>query len=178
MQNLPSRKILTLLCPILASLCLAAGSLRSGAPMVTIALGVGFVALLAWLAARRWPSAWTAGLALVISLAAGVFGVTTGGTAWLSPWLITGVTAGLASWDLILLDASLTGSPPSAKTTRLEAAHYRSLALALGAGLLLNLGGRLVTLRMPMIVMLLLVGIAYYCLNRLLKALGREFHQR
>lgn len=170
MQTIPLRKILTLLCPTLSSLCLVIGYQRSGA---AIAAGVGLLTLLAWMAVRRWPSNWTAGLALAVLVAACVFGVSTG---WPAPWLITSATLGLASWDLILLDLALVGSPPSPQVERLENAHYRSLTMALGAGLLLSLGGRLVHFHIPFIFMLLLVVLAYFSLERLLRALRHEFH--
>lgn len=169
------RKILTLLCPILSSLCLVIGYQRSG---IAAAAGVGLFTLLVWLAVRRWPAAWAVGLALALSTGASVFGVTTDGPA---PWLMISAAFGLASWDLILLDVSLAGNcaPVSGakQAERLETAHYQSLALALGAGLLLSLVGRLIHFHIPFIFMLLLVALAYFSLDRLIRALNREFHR-
>lgn len=170
MQAVPLRKILTLLCPAFSSLCLVLGYQRSG----TVAAVVGLLALLAWLAIRRWPANWTAGLALILSTMVCAFGVTTGG---LAPWLIASAALSLSSWDLILLDIVLAVSPPSPQTERLEKAHYQSLGLALGAGLLLGLGGRLIHFRIPFIFMLLLMVLAYFSLDRLLRALGHDFHR-
>jgi DMSO/TMAO reductase YedYZ heme-binding membrane subunit len=110
---------------------------------------------------------------LVVSVTVCVFGVATGG---LAPWLITSAALSLASWDLILLDIALAGSPSAPQTERLEKAHYRSLGLALGAGLLLGLGGRLIHFHIPFIFMLVLIVLAYFSLDRLLRALGHPFH--
>jgi hypothetical protein len=165
MQPARLRKILSLLCPALSSLFLAIGYPLSGG---WAAAGVGLTTFVVWLAVRRWSSTWTASLGLVVSTAAAAIGVTTGG---LSAWLLISAALSLASWDLILLDASLANNSPPILTGRLDEIHYRYLALALGSGLLVGLAGRMVHFHIPFILMLLLVGLIYFSLDRLVRVL-------
>ncbi len=165
MQITGLRKILCLLCPALTSFCLMIGYLQLG---VGMAAGAGLAVLLVWLVVHRQPVPWKAGLGLAVSTAAAVIGVTSGASP---AWMIVSATLGLATWDLFLLDGSLANSSPSIPIERLEKAHYSSLGLALGSGLLTGLVGRMIHFRLPFLFMLVLVALAYLALDRLLRAL-------
>jgi len=158
------RKILSLLCPALSSLCLGFGYLQSGA----WAAAVGILAFLIWMVARRWKALWTANMGLSVATTAAAYGLTIGaGLIWMLP----AATLGLASWDLMLLDARLANNPPGIQTGLLEKAHFSSLSLALGLGLLVVILGQMIRLQIPFIFMLVLVVLVYISLDRLLRSL-------
>lgn len=135
---------------------------------VAIASGIGLVTLLIWLAVQHWPTDWAAGLALAAATAVSVIGVTSGGSY---PWMVLAATFCLATWDVALLNASLANYSSALQVARLEKVYYPSLGLALGSGLLAALAGRIIQFRLPFVVMLLLVVLAYLLLERLLRAL-------
>jgi len=130
-----------------------------------IALAAVLLTLLLWLLARKRSSAGQLSVALVVSVglaAAGLF-------AGVSPLLVSlSATLALASWDLVLLDHTLTSSSnSSAKTiTLFENGHYQSLALALGLGLLIAVTGRTIHFQIPLGGMILLVILALFSLDR------------
>lgn len=165
MQTTRWRKNLTLLCPALSSLCLAGGFLPSWAA------AAGALTLLIWAAAHRKKTLWTANLGLAAATAAAAYGLATGaGLAWMLP----AAALGLASWDLLLLDARLEQNPPGVPTAALERAHFAALVLALGLGLLAAALGQLIRFQIPFFFMLILVALAYVSLDRLLRALGES----
>ena len=164
MQTARLRKMLPLLCPVLSSLCLGFGYRPSGA----WAAAVGILTFLAWMAARRWKALWTANLALSLATAAAAYGLMMGaGLIWMLP----AAALGLASWDLLLLEARLASNPPGIPTGALEEAHFASLGLALGLGLLVVILGQMVRFQIPFIFMLVLVVLAYVSLDRLMRSL-------
>jgi hypothetical protein len=166
-QTARLRTTLSLLCPALSSLCLGFGYL----PFGSWAAAVAIPTFLVWMAARRWKALWTANLGLTAATTAAVYGLTIGaGLIWMLP----AVTLGLASWDLTLLDARLANNPPGVPTGPLEKTHYASLGLALGIGLLVVIIGQLIRFQLPFIFMLLLVALAYYSLDRLLRSLTKQ----
>lgn len=163
MHSTRLRKILTLFCPVLSSLCLGSGYLPFGAWAA-----VGLLTFLAWAAAYRWKALWTANLGLALTTAAAAVGLTTGaGLIWMLP----AVALGLASWDLLLLDARLVNAPPGAQTGALQNAHFASLGQAVGIGLLAAALGQIFRFQIPFIFMLALVALVYFSLERLLRLL-------
>ena len=120
--------------------------------------------------AARPPAAWTRPafqesacfLAIFCVAAAGIL---TGADAF--P-MILGGAAGLAAWDL------LSGNRPLAGATarRCERKRELLLALALTASLLLAAAGKLLPLRIPFVVIVLLVLLDAYSLDRLLRSDG------
>ena len=121
---------LTLVCAGLATCALAAGY-----TLQALWAGVGMVVVvgLLWLAGdwRGWD--WAAELCL-----AGWVGLAAFGAWWgtISGWMLIGLVAALAAWDLRHFDIRLRNGgalPPPAELTR---AHLRQLALVAAAGLL------------------------------------------
>ena len=163
---MPSRKILSLACALACVLCLAAGYAQAGQWLAL--LGV-LPALLAWLAGFKWPQRWLplAGLLLSICLAAA--GLFTGAASVL---MILSAAFALAAWDMILWNLSLDASALTDTPALLARSHYISLALAIGAGLLAALGGRLLRLQLPFGVLIFLVLLALLSLERLWHTLG------
>lgn len=165
MQITGLRKALCLLCIAFSSLGLVIGYLPLG---VGVAAGAGLVTMLVWLVVRRKPVPWRVGMGLVISTVAAVIGVITSASP---AWMILSATFGLAAWDLLLLDGYQTNSSSPTQVECLEKAHYPCLGLALGSGLLVSLMGRMIHFRLPFLFMLVLVVLAYFALDRLLRTL-------
>jgi len=159
---MPPRRLLLLACLLAALACLAGGYGMAGywpagiAALLPLA-GLGF-------AARR-PAGWlpAACLAALVCLAAG--GLLTRAPALL---MIGGATAALAAWSLANLDRALAGVPPSESEARLERVHLLTLALALGLGLLLAAAGALLPLPIPFALLIALVLLDLYSLDRVL----------
>jgi hypothetical protein len=125
-------RLLTLLCVGLATLALALGyasqTLWEGAGLA-VAIG------LLWLAGdwRSWD--WTADVCLAAWVGLAAFGSWQGLPAG---WMLIGVVAALAAWDLAHFAMRLSGAgalPPPAELTR---AHLRQLAIVAAAGLLIG----------------------------------------
>jgi hypothetical protein len=161
------RKILSLVCPIASAVCLAVAYAQVGR---WIALAIVLLTFLAWLLARKRPSIGLSSTALVISVGLAAAGLFAGASPFL---MMLSATFALASWDLVLLDHTLTDdSNSSAKTIALfENRHYQSLALALGLGLLVAVTGQLIHLQIPLGGMILLVILALFGLDRVWRAL-------
>ena len=159
---MPPRRLLLLACLLAALACLAGGYGMAGywpagiAALLPLA-GLGF-------AARR-PAGWlpAACLASLVCLAAG--GLLARAPALL---MIGGATAALAAWSLANLDRTLAGVPPSESAARLERVHLLTLALALGLGLLLAAAGALLPLPIPFALLIALVLLDLYSLDRVL----------
>jgi hypothetical protein len=164
---MPLRRILSFVCPVTCVACLAVGyaSNRQG-----IALVIALLILPVWLLARKRPSSMPPSVALVISVSIATVGLFAGVSSFL---MILSATLALASWDLVLLDQTLTGSSvSSAKAiTLFENRRYQSLALALGPGLLIAVTGQMIHLQIPFIGLVLLVILALFSLDRVWRAL-------
>ena len=72
----------------------------------------------------------------------------------------------LAVWDLLLLDAAPGINSPGERTRQYEIRHIQSLVLALGGGFLVAFLGRLLSLHTPFALLILLVGLAVFSLDR------------
>ena len=124
------RRTISLACPIMCTICLAAGHAAHGWGIVVMA---GASTGLAWWLANKWPATALPSAALVISIACGAAGLLTSAPALL---MILGATFALASWDLVLFNRIQADNPISSTPTiaLFQNRHYRSLALALGFG--------------------------------------------
>jgi hypothetical protein len=87
--------------------------------------------------------------------------------------MILSATFALASWDLVLFDHILADNPISSTQTIVlfQNRHYRSLALALGLGLLIVLVGRTIQLQISFVIIGLLVLLALFSIDRIWRAL-------
>jgi len=162
------KKSLFLVCCALASLCLFAGFLSLGNwPGALCALASG----LAWLLARKYKVSGAALACLLACSGLAVAGVLSGAPPVL---MICAVGLALAAWDMLALDAALAGISSTEQTRLYEKDHLSALALALGAGLLLALLGRLLSLRMPFVLLLFLAALAVFGLERVWNILKKR----
>ena len=166
------QRIIRLACPLICTLCLMAGYAAHGWGIITLAglsTGLAWWAAQKW-AAQKWPATPLPLTALVISIAWGAAGLLTGAAALL---MILSTTFALASWDLVLFDHSLADNPISSTATRtlFQNRHYRSLAFALGLGLLIVLVGRTIQVQISFVIIGLLVLFALFSIDRIWRAL-------
>lgn len=161
------QRLIRLACPLMCTLCLAAGYATHGWGLV--ALTGASIGLAWWLAIYR-PATPLPLAAFVISMAWSAAGLLAGAPA---PLMILSATLALASWDLVLFDHSLSDKPISSAATRalFLNRHYRSLALALGVGLLIVFVGRTIQVQVPFIIIVVLVLLALFSIDRLWRAL-------
>jgi hypothetical protein len=165
---MPLRRILSLACPMICAACLVAGYAANGG---WIAVAAGVSTGLIWLLSYKRPASLPPSVALVISVVWGAVGLLVDAAPFL---MILGTTLALASWDLMLLDHTLTScANSSAQTIRLfENRHYQSLALALGPGLLIVIAGRMIQFEIPLGGMIVLVILAMFSLDRIWRTLN------
>jgi len=161
------RRMISLACPIMCTICLAAGHAVNGWGIVVMA---GASTGLAWWLANKRPATLPPAAALVISIAWDAAGLLAKAPALL---MILSATFALASWDLVQFDHSLADNPLSSASTfaHFQNRHYRSLALALGLGLLIVLIGRTIQVQISFVIMGLLVLLALFSLDRIWRAL-------
>ena len=166
------RRTISLACPIVCTLCLVAGYAANG---WGIAMLAGVSTGLAWWLAHQWaahkrPATPLPLVAFVISIAWSAAGLLTNASALL---MILSATFALASWDLVLFDHLLADNPISSTPTLalFQNTHYRSLALALGLGLLIVLVGRTIQVQVSFVIIGLLVFLALFSIDRLWRAL-------
>ena len=161
------RRILSLVCPMVCAACLMAGYALNSR---WISIAAGASTGLVWLLANKRPATLPPSVALVISFVWVAAGLMAGASSFL---MILGTTFALASWDLALFDHALADSPiSSAQTIALfQNRHYRSLALALGLGLLVVVVGRLFRFQIPFGWMVVLVILALFSLERIWRTL-------
>src|SRR5512139_2420107 len=161
------RRTISLVFPIMGTVCLAAGYATNGWGIAVIA---GASTGLAWWLAHKWPATALPSAALVISIAWGAAGLLASVPALL---MILSTTFALASWDLVLFNHILADNPISSSPTiaLFQNRHYRSLALALGFGLLIVLAGRTIQAQISFVIMGLLVLLALFSMDRIWRAL-------
>ena len=161
------RRTLSLACPIMCTLCLAAGYAANG---WGIGLLAGASTGLAWWLAHKRPATSLPLAAFVISIAWGAAGLLASAPSLL---MILSATFALASWDLVLFDHALADNPISSTATiaLFQNRHYRSLALALGLGLLIILIGRTIQVQISFVIMGLFVLLALFSIDRIWRAL-------
>jgi hypothetical protein len=161
------RKPLFTISLIILILCLAAGYGIAGkwlGALLAILIGP------AWLLSRKNTEPWLPFLCLLASVGLAVAGRLSGAPYVL---MIFCSALSLAVWDLMCLDTALGGSALGAQTRRYENKHFQSLALALGFGLIVALLGHLITLRLPLIVLMLLIAFTLFGLDRVWGSIKR-----
>jgi hypothetical protein len=90
--------------------------------------------------------------------------------------MLLGTTMALAVWDLLMLDVAIGRGTSVEQTRRYENSHLRSLALALGVGLVAILFGRLLSIQIPFAVLILSITILLFSLDRVwfqIKKIGK-----
>jgi hypothetical protein len=155
------RKTLFVVSLVASAFCLAAGFGLVGR---WIGVGLAILVGLAWLLARKYPATWLPFICLLASVCLAVAGQLSGSSPVLMLW---GVGAALAAWDLLLLNVSLDHAAFREQTSRHENRHLQALALALGCGLGVASFGRLLHIQLPFLVLLLLVVLAIFGLDRI-----------
>lgn len=159
---------LTLLCASLATFALAAGY-----AIQALWAGVGVLLLigLLWLAGDRRSWDW-----VVEPCLAGWVGLAAFGAWWgtISGWMLLGLVAGLAAWDLRHFDMRLRDGGAIPPPNNLTRAHLRRLALVAGSGLLFGAIALGVHFELTFGWALLAGTLAVIGLSRLLRAGGSE----
>jgi hypothetical protein len=163
---MPLRKIVCLVCVASGGIFLGLGY---AAVNPWMALGVALTVFSFWgFALWRLSTRWIL-LALLVSLAAAVLGLTAGAVPL---DIFFGVSFALADWDLVLLDQSLAGQEPSPAGALLASKHIQSLGLSMGIGGLIYLGGRILHLPVSFGVFLLLAILILFGVDRLWRMLA------
>jgi hypothetical protein len=163
---MPFRKILSLAIPFTGLACLSVGYAQAGQWLALVAV---ILPLLAWLFSARWPYRWLPLAGLVLSVSLSGAGLFLGAAPVL---MILSATLALAGWDLMLWENDLPADLPAALLSRLAYSHYRALALAVGLGLLAALAGRFLHLQLPFGILIVLILLALFSLERLWHTLG------
>jgi hypothetical protein len=161
------RRTISLTCSIMCALCLAAGYAVNGWGLAVMA---GASTGLAWWLAHKRSATSLPLAAFVLSIAWGAAGLLARAPAVL---MILSATFALASWDLVLFDHVLADNPISSAPTLalFQNRHYRSLALALGLGLLIVLVGRTIQVQISFVLIGLFVLLALFSIDRIWRAL-------
>lgn len=162
-------------CPMVAAACLAGGlayARQGGGASVVAVTSMAVLSALAMIFTCRWPFAGLATTALVAFTALAAYGLLIQADSLL---MLAGAAAALAGWDLALeeIRRSRDADPDGALAGALERSHLRSLALAMGAGLLAAVIGQNLQVRLPFIVVALLVGLGVWMLERVLWEVNR-----
>lgn len=154
------RKIFFAVCLVASVFCLALGYGLAGQWFgAVIATMTGF----AWLLARKYLTSKLPLLCLLVSICLAVAGQLTGASPWL---MIGGSAVALTVYDLLLLDIALGSDSSGEQIRHYENRHLQSLALALGAGLLMVFLGRLLRLELSFFVLVVFVAVAAFGLAR------------
>jgi hypothetical protein len=155
------RKTALIICLIFAALCPAAGYALTGKyPGVVASLLAGLL----WLPARKNPHSWMPSILLIVSVTLSAAGLLIGLPFFL---IVIGSVAALAGWDLLILNAELENSQSGEKTRQYESRHLQTLVLAVGFGIIATLLRYTANLRIPFFVMILLVAIMLFALDRI-----------
>jgi hypothetical protein len=161
-----SPRIGALISIFLSNLCLAVGFIAVGQ---WLGLALVVFILLAWLMSRRSQFEWLVVMALPSAVILAAMGMWGGASPYL---MIPGATLGLVGWDLTLFDQSLADDAESPAASRLVRKHYTALGLVLGVGLLAAFAGRIVSVQLPFVVILVLAAALAFFLERA----WRTFH--
>jgi hypothetical protein len=130
------------------AVCLAAGYSMVGLwgllPLAGLAWSAGVIA-----------AGWSSGV-FVVFVGMAAAGVHMG--AW-PPLMIIGASFALVGWDLASWEDFVAGDLPAKTVAWIEGRHYAYLGLAVGAGLLVALVGRLISYSLPFGVILVLAAL-------------------
>ena len=155
------RKISFIVCLVILILSLAAGYAIAGKWVGTV---IAIITGLAWLLARKYPASSLPFICLLMSVCLAVVGQLIGSPPVL---MICGSGVALAVWDLLFLDHALGKCLFGEQTRRFEDKHLQSLAIALGAGLLVAFLGRLLNLQTPFVILMFFVALAALAMDRI-----------
>jgi len=158
------RKSLFFVCLFAASACLIVGLASTSAQWLA---GIVLIPAIALLLTHRVAGNWLPFAALVAFVVMAAAGLLLGSTPSL---MVLSTTAALASWDLVNLERFLGARPHPL----LEKRHIQILLPSLGLGLLLALAGEMISLSLPFIVMLLLVLLILFSLDRVSRYLNQH----
>ena len=162
------RKASFVICMIVSVFCLVAGYSIPGQWIGALA---AILMVPAWLFARKYPDSWPPYICLLASICLAVVGKLTGAVPLL---MIFGSGFTLAVWDLLFLDAALGSNSSGEQTRQYENKHLQSLALALGFGLSVSFLGRLLILQIPFLVLVILIAVALFGLERFWSYVKKE----
>lgn len=154
------RKPLFILSLVTLVLCLTAGFGIAGKWIGVLA---AILMAPAWLFTRKNTDPWLPFLCLLASVGLAVAGTLIGASPFL---MILSSAVALAVWDLTCLDSALKHNSFGEQTRRYQNKHIQSLALALGLGLFGALLGRFINLRFPFIIVMLLIVLTLFALDR------------
>jgi len=148
-------------CLALQVICLSTAFILVGKWIgLVCALGLGAL----WIYARNKRIAWVPHLLFLSSLSLAAAAILTGAQPVL-PVIGAGFT--LMVWDLFLLNSDLQDSPQKEPSRRYESRHLWLLILAATAGVLIALLGRLVSINPPFVLLVALILLAMFGLDRL-----------
>jgi hypothetical protein len=162
------RKTLFVISLFFSTLCLAAGY---GIARHWLGMSVALLLAPIWWLARKHPGSGLPWVCLSISVGLAVIGTLTGCPPL---WMIFGSAAALAVWDLLFLDSALGNTSPGVPTHQYEGQHLRALLLALGSALLVIVAGRIVTIQLPFVVLLLSLAFLLFSLDRIWRILKKQ----
>lgn len=154
------RKTFFAVCLVVSVLCLATGYGIAGQWIGAV---MAIITGSAWLLARKYPASWLPHICLLASVCMAVVGRLTGSSPLL---MICSSGIALAVWDLLLLDTALGSNSSGEQTRQCEDKHLQSLVLVLGFGLFVVFLGRLLTLQIPFVLLVLFVALAVFGLDR------------
>lgn len=164
------RKIFFAVCLVISVLCLAAGYGITGQ---WIGAMIVIITSPAWLLAQKYPSSGLPLICLLTSVCMATAGQLTGAPPFL---MICGSGIALAVWDLLLLDVALGSNSSGEQTRQYEKKHLQSLILALGFGLFVAFLGRLLTFRIPFVLLAFFVVLAVFSLDRVLDYIKKTMY--
>ena len=147
-----------------ATLCLAAASISVSWYAALAVFGIGLL----WLSVLRHGNSRVADWGFFFFVAAAVWGGLQN-LAW--GWLLTGVVAALAGWDLTHYLAHLQAAPERQGESELVRRHLLRLAGVAGGGWLLAAVTLAATIRINYIWAIVLAGVAVILLTRAVRAL-------
>lgn len=159
-KNFRTTRMIYFICLAISAVCLFLGYYPASSWQVLAALVV--MAVL-WFFARKSTSLWPTSAILTIYLLVAAGGLLAGYSTYL---LIIGSVAALSCWDLALFNQSLAGDQQQAHVGVLEKNHLQSLGLAALIGLILVIAGLQIRLTLPFGVIVLLVLLALFGLER------------
>ena len=155
------RRILALLCAAASAASLAAAYCMIGAWW---GAGPAVLPCLLPLVHNRKPVRWLPHLYLACALCASAAGILAGA----APQVMRAAAAlALAAWDFMNLGVARMGRSAGKR-------HVRSLALALGLGVLAAEGGAMLSMTLPFPIMLLLVVLIFFCLIRAFRSFAAD----
>jgi hypothetical protein len=162
------RKVLTLVSLLISLVCLGGGYATSGH---WGAAGVVLLPIIAAALYRKFPATWLPSACLVGLVFLAAAGVLLGAPTVL---MIVGATASLAAWDLLNLDRMMESSSSVTTAGRFEKRHILFLLLALGLGLAMAVSGAIFSLRIPFVLLVLLILVDLFSLDRISRYLRRS----